>query len=119
MSILCPSQFGSNLALFLTGFDFAEFGSACALLSVVLLVDAHNAGSSESQVVLQGVFEIGDLSLASDASQLPAELSALGKACSSEGVSLADETARWIHDNSTAVGIVALIDEFSSFSLLA
>ncbi len=43
--------------------------------------------------MLQGVFEIGHLTLASNASQLPTELGALGETSCPEGMSLADQAS--------------------------
>lgn len=95
MSIMIfrQSQFGSNFSLFLQSLNLAQLRSARALRRIVLLVNCHNAGASQAEVVLEGVFQIGDLPLSSDAPQLPAKLSTLRKTCSAEGVALADEPA--------------------------
>lgn len=85
------SQFGPNFSLLLQSLNLAQLRSASTLRRIVLLVYSHNAGASQTEVVLKGVFQIGNLSLSSDASQLPAKLSTLRETCSAEGVPLTDE----------------------------
>jgi hypothetical protein len=68
---------------------------------------------------LQGVFQIGNLTLTGDASQLPAKLSTLGEASSPKRVAFADETARRINNYLAAVGVVATVDELAGLALLA
>lgn len=38
---------------------------------ICLLVDGYNDGTTQTDIVLQAVFDVGDLSLASPASSLP------------------------------------------------
>jgi hypothetical protein len=88
-------------------------------LVVVFFIDGDNAGSSQAEVVLQSVFKVGNLSLAGNSSQLPREFSSLGESSGSKRMSFAGQTSRWVHNNSSSVSIISLIDELSSLSLLA
>ena len=111
------SKFGLNS--FLQGFEFAELRSSSALFAIVLLVNGHDACASESEVVLKGVLQIGNLSLGSDPSQLPTQLSALSETSCSKRVSFTDESSRRVYDNSASVSVISLIDEFSCFTFTA
>lgn len=89
------------------------------LVIVVLLVDGNKAGSSESDIVLEGVLGTLNLSLFSHTSELPVEFGELGESGSTEWVSLADKSSGGVDDDSSSVGVLSLVDEFSSLSLWA
>ena len=59
------------------------------------------------------------LTLLSHATELPAELSALGHACGSKWVALGDQATAWIHDASAAVGELIAIDSLAGLALWA
>lgn len=61
-----------------------------SLLVVVLSVNTHNAGTSETNIVLKSVLNTLDLSLISHSSQLPDQFRALGQASGSQRMSLGD-----------------------------
>jgi hypothetical protein len=92
VGIASQSELGLD-GLFLQCLNLAQLRCACTLLRVILLVDGHHACSTQAQIVLQGIFQVGHLSLGCDASQLPAEFSTLCETGGAEGVSLANESS--------------------------
>ena len=81
------------MILLLNGLNLRQFRGTLALLAVVLFVDGNNAGSSQTEIVLKGVFEVGNLSLVGDSSELPAQLGTLCEPSGSKGVALTGETS--------------------------
>jgi len=69
--------------------------------------------------MLQGVGEVADLPLAGNSSKLPVQLGALSKARSSEWVSLANQPARGVDNNLSAISVLPGIDPFASLTFLA
>ena len=84
-----------------------------------LLVDSDNARSTKTKVVLEGDARIADLPLVSHATQLPAELGALGEACGSEWVALRDKPAARVDDAATAICEVIAIYCLTCLAFLA
>lgn len=82
------------------------------LVGIRLLVDTDDDSTAKADIVLQGVLDVGHLSVASPAAQLPHQLSALCEACRTQRVALGNEAAGWVDDVLAAVRIVTCIDEF-------
>ena len=82
----------------------------------ILLVYGDDTGATEAKVMLEGDACIGHLALLSHASQLPAQLSALGKTCGTERVSLGDQTTARVDNASATVSEVVAVDSLASFA---
>jgi len=73
-------------------------------------VQGNYAGSSESQIVLQGDFSDFNLPLVGHIAKLPAEFSTLSKSCSSQWVSLRNQPTAWVNYDAAAEGKFVSID---------
>ena len=85
----------------------------------ILFIDSDHTSASKAKVVLNTDLGSVNLALLSHASELPAELSALGHACGSKWVALGDQATAWIHDASAAVGELIAIDSLAGLALWA
>merc|ERR1719276_668622 len=82
-------------------------------------VRCNNNSRSKSNIVLNGEVAVLDLSFVGFSSQLPAELCALRQTSRSKRMALGNKPTGWIDDNSTAVGVVASVDELARFAFIA
>src|ERR1019366_2197274 len=83
-----------------------------------LLVDGHDGGAAEADVVLQGDLGALDLAGVGRAAQLPDELRALRQAGGAERVALGDQAPRGIDDGTVAaVGGGLGVDELVALAL--
>lgn len=69
--------------------------------------------------MLHGIRQIWNLTLSSNASELPNELTALGKTSGTQRMTFADQTTRWIDDALATIRVLACVNPFSCFSFLA
>merc|ERR1719276_136873 len=73
-------------------------------------VRCNNNSRSKSNIVLNGEVAVLDLSFVSFSSQLPAELCALRQTSRAKWMTLGDQAAGRINDNSATVGVVTGVD---------
>jgi hypothetical protein len=82
----------------------------------VFFVSSNNDCSTETKVVLQCNLAILDLTFIGHATHLPAELSTLSQAGGSKRMTLRDQTTAWVHNDSTSISEITLIDGFTSLT---
>src|SRR5689334_6015740 len=83
------------------------------------LVERHDAGAAEPEIVLQTDPRAFDLCRCRGTAKLPRQLVALREAGRAERMALRQETTGRIGDDATAIGVVAVIDELGRLALLA
>ena len=83
----------------------------------VLLVQCDDACAAKSEVVRQTNGSVGNLPGRSFSAQLPANFSALGKACGAEGMAFRDKSAGWVDDPFASIGDIAVRDKMTSLAL--
>src|SRR5438093_12655586 len=81
------------------------------------LVDGHDSGAAEPDVVLQPHLRAVDLSLVGVASQLPRELRALRQARRPERMALRDQASGGVDHPAPAVCRVLVLDELVTLAL--
>lgn len=93
-------------------------GQLGRLLAVSAAVDGDDDSTTETEVVLQRVLGLGDLTVVGPTAQVPDKLGALGDTGRTERVALGDEAARGVDEVFAAVGDVAVADKLVSLALL-
>ena len=68
-------------------------------------IESNHCGSTQSQVVLEGDFGSFHLTLFGLSPQLPIQFCALRKPCSTQRMTLRDETSGGVHDNLASIGL--------------
>jgi len=79
-------------------------------------VHPHNDGPTEANVVLERHLAVGDLARAAHATQLPAQLRTLRKACGAQRMALRDQPATGVHNPLAAVCHHAAVNELCSLA---
>src|SRR5262249_16855254 len=82
-------------------------------------VHGHDASAAEAEVVLQCGLDVLHLPLLGLPAQLPDQLGTLRQTGGSERVPLRQQTARWIHHPTAAVGGRLVFDQLLALALLA
>ena len=82
-------------------------------------IEANDRGTTETNVMLQGYGGVGHLAIATLATQLPRQLSALREARGTERVALGDQAARGVDDPLATIGDVARVDEPGGLAVTA
>lgn len=88
-------------------------------LAISAAEDADDDGTTETEVVLEGVLGVGDLTVVGPATKVPDELGSLGDTSGTERVTLGDEAAGGVDEVLAAVGDVTLADHLVGLAVLA
>lgn len=106
--------------LFLQGLNLAQFRGIRTIFPVVLLVHTHHTCSTQAQIVLQGIFQVGHLSLPAMPQNCKQSSAHCAKPVTPRKWSLLMSPPESLADHySSAIGVVAFVDELSRLALLA